>query len=51
MSTGPSTTLADLFTLLLSADLSSAVRASLRSWLDDEIDDCLAAGSAEAEDR
>ena len=39
-----STTLADLFTQLLSADLSSAVRASLRSWLDDEIDDCLAYG-------
>jgi hypothetical protein len=40
----PSTTLADLFTPLLSADLSSAVRASLRSWLNDEIDDGLAYG-------
>jgi hypothetical protein len=39
-----STTLADLFTPLLSADLSSAVRASLRSWLNDEIDDGLAYG-------
>jgi hypothetical protein len=29
---------------LLSADLSSAVRASLRSWLNDEIDDGLAYG-------
>jgi len=42
--TGSSTTLADLFTPLLSADLSSAVRASLRSWLNDEIDDGLAYG-------
>jgi len=44
MSPRPSTTLADLFTPLLSADLSSAVRASLRSWLNDEIDDGLAYG-------
>ena len=44
MSTRPSTTLADLFTPLRSADLSSAVRASLRSWLNDEIDDGLAYG-------
>ncbi|SHL85205.1 hypothetical protein SAMN05444321_4332 [Bradyrhizobium lablabi] len=42
--TGISTTLADLFTLLLSADLSSTVRASQRSWLNDEIDDGLAYG-------
>src|SRR5258707_7321431 len=40
----PSTTLADLFTLLLLADLSSAVRASLRSWSNDEFDDGLAYG-------
>src|SRR6266850_1553178 len=39
-----STTLADLFTLLLFADLSSAVRASLRSWSNDEFDDGLAYG-------
>jgi hypothetical protein len=39
-----STTLADLFTPLLSAGLSFAVRTSLRSWLNDEIDDGLAAG-------
>ena len=44
MSLDPSTTLADLFTPLLSSDLSSAVRASLRSWLNDEIDDGLAYG-------
>ena len=39
-----STTLADLFTLLLFADLSSAIRASLRSWSNDEFDDGLAYG-------
>ena len=39
-----STTLADLFTLPLFADLSSAVRASLRSWSNDEFDDGLAYG-------
>ena len=44
LSTDPSTTLADLFTPLLSSDLSSAVRASLWSWLNDEIDDGLAYG-------
>ena len=44
MSPRPSTTLADLFTPLLLADLSSAVWASLRSWLNDEIDDGLAHG-------
>src|SRR5260370_35633021 len=48
VSTGPSlaisTTLADLFTLLLFADLSSAIRASLRSWSNDEFDDGLAYG-------
>jgi hypothetical protein len=44
----------DLFTPLLFADLSSAVRASLRSWSNDEIDDGVAYGrqaSAEAVDR
>ena len=40
----PSTTLADLFTPLLFADLSSAVRASLRSWSNDEFDDGVAYG-------
>src|SRR5882724_540601 len=40
----PSTTLADLFTLLLCADLSSAMRASPRSWSNDEFDDGLAYG-------
>jgi hypothetical protein len=39
-----STTLADLFTPEPFADLSSAIRASLRSWLNDEIDDGLAYG-------
>jgi len=39
-----STTLAGLFTPLLFADLSFAVRALLRSWLNDEIDDGLAYG-------
>src|SRR5258708_11071521 len=38
------TTLAYLFTLLLLADLSSAVRASLRSWSNDEFDDGLVYG-------
>src|SRR6266550_7625428 len=42
--TQASTTLADLFTPLLFADLSSAVRASLRSWSYDEFDDGLAKG-------
>lgn len=54
MSTRPSTTLADLFMPLRFGDLSSAVRASLRSWLNDEIDDGLAARpacSAEVVDR
>ena len=36
--------MADLFTLLLFADLSSAVRASLRSWSEDEFDDGVAYG-------
>src|SRR6478672_13606893 len=40
----PSTTLADLFMPFRFGDLSSAVRASLRSWLNDEIDDGLAHG-------
>ena len=44
MRTGPSTTLADLFTPLLFADLSSAVRASPRSWSNDEFDDGVAYG-------
>ena len=44
LSLEPSTTLADLFTLLLFADLSSAVRASLRSWSNDEFDDGVAYG-------
>ena len=39
-----STTLADLFMPFRFGDLSSAVRASLRSWLNDEIDDGLAHG-------
>src|SRR5258707_4213675 len=39
-----STTLADLFMPIRFGDLSSAVRASLRSWLNDEIDDGLAHG-------
>src|SRR5947208_3290615 len=37
--TQTSTTLADLFTPLLFADLSSAVRTSLKSWLNDEFAD------------
>src|SRR6202011_5136657 len=44
MSPRPSTTLADLFMPFRFGDLSSAVRASLRSWLNDEIDDGLAHG-------
>ena len=40
----PNTTLADLFTPLFFADLSSAVWASLRSWLNDEFDDGVAYG-------
>src|SRR5260370_5043142 len=40
----PNTTLADLFMPFRFGDLSSAVRASLRSWLNDEIDDGLAHG-------
>src|ERR1035438_6858115 len=40
----PSTTLADLFTPLLFADLSSAVRTSLRSWSNDELEDGVAYG-------
>src|SRR5260370_24069901 len=39
-----STTLADLFMPFRFGDVSSAVRASLRSWLNDEIDDGLAHG-------
>ena len=42
--TQTSTTLADLFTPLLFADLSSAVRTSLKSWLNDEFDDGVAYG-------
>ena len=44
MNPDPSTTLADLFMPFRFGDLSSAVRASLRSWLNDEIDDGLAHG-------
>ncbi len=44
LSIGPSTTLADLFTLLRVADLSSAVRAPSMSWLNDELDDSVAYG-------
>jgi hypothetical protein len=40
--TKTSTTLADLFTPLLFADLPSAVRTSLRSWSNDEFDDSVA---------
>ena len=39
-----STTLADLLTPLLFADLSSAVGTSLRSWSNDEFDDGVAHG-------
>jgi hypothetical protein len=44
MSLDPSTTLADLFTPLLFADLSSAVRASQKSRSNDEFDDGVAYG-------
>jgi hypothetical protein len=44
MSTRPSTTLADLFTLLFAANPFSAVRASLRQWSSDEVEDGLAHG-------
>ena len=44
MSTGPSTTLADLLTPLFRADPHSAMRTSLRIWSDDELDDGLAHG-------
>ena len=43
-SSGANTTLADLFTPLPFDDLSSAVRASLRSWSNDEFDDGVAYG-------
>ena len=44
MGTRSSTTLADLLTPLLFADLSSAVGTSLRSWSNDEFDDGVAYG-------
>ena len=44
LSPRPSTTLVDLFTLLLFTDLSSTIRASLRSWSNDEFDDGVAYG-------
>ena len=44
LSPRPSTTLVDLFTLLLFTDLSSTIRASLRSWSNDEFDDGVAHG-------
>src|SRR3979409_384330 len=44
MSTRPSTTLADLFTLRFRADPPSAVRASLRRTLSDKFDDGAAHG-------
>src|SRR5947209_17631355 len=44
MSTRPSTTLADLFTLLFAANPFSAARASLRRWSSDEFEDGLAHG-------
>src|SRR5438128_4644477 len=44
MSTGPSTTLADLFTLLFAANPFSAARASLWRWSSDEFEDGLAHG-------
>jgi hypothetical protein len=47
----PSTTLANLFTPLLLADLSSAVWASLRSWLNDEFDYGAAYGRHDEEDQ
>ena len=40
----PSTTLADLFTLLLFADLSFAIWAFLKRWSNDEFDDGVAHG-------
>src|SRR4029077_19112007 len=40
----PSTTLADLFTLLFAANPFSAARASLRRWSSDEFEDGLAHG-------
>ena len=40
----PSTTLADLFTLLFAANPFSAVRASLRRWSSDEFEDGFAHG-------
>jgi hypothetical protein len=42
MSTRPSTTLADLFTLLFAANQFSAARASLWRWSSDEFEDGLA---------
>src|SRR5881409_673921 len=44
MSTRPSTTLADLFTLLFAANPFSAARAWLRRWSSDELEDGLAHG-------
>src|SRR5262245_49511723 len=44
MSARPSTTLADLFTLLFAANPFSAARASLRRWSSDEFEDGLAHG-------
>src|SRR6516164_8945596 len=44
MSTRPSTTLADLFTLLFAANPFSAARASLWRWSSDEFEDGLAHG-------
>ena len=41
---GANTTLADLFTLLFAANPFSAVRASLRQWSSDEVEDGLAHG-------
>jgi hypothetical protein len=44
MTTRLSTTLADLFTLLLRADPDLAVRTASRAWPNDEIDDGVANG-------
>jgi hypothetical protein len=44
LSLDPSTTLADLFTLLLFADLSFAIWAFLKRWSNDEFDDGVAHG-------
>src|SRR5262249_1485999 len=44
MSPRPSTTLADLFTLLFAANPFSAARASLWRWSSDELEDGLAHG-------